>query len=129
MDKAEKIWKRASRGGGRELGEGDAALAGALAFHALVREGGVLHAFEDLSPKKLQKARDGFAFLGLSQVTRFVEDTAQSIADTAWDDEGAVEALESGSNEAYAALLPDDQPLKDAFRTRLAEHPEAFTNP
>ena len=126
MDKAEKIWKRASRGGGRELGEGDTALAAALAFHVLVREGGVLHAFEGLSSRKLQRARDGFAFLQLPRVARFVEDTAQSIADTAWDDEGAVEVLESATSAAYAALLPDDQPLRDAFRARLAEQPEAF---
>lgn len=127
MDKAEKIWKRATRGGGKGPGEGDVALAAALAFHALARDGGVLHAFEGLSAKKLQRARDGFAFLQLPAVTGFIEDTAQSIADTSWDDEAAVEALETSTDEAYAALLPDDQHLKDALRARLAERPEAFS--
>ena len=73
MDDADRIWNRATQGGGDEPREGDAALSAALAFHGLAMNGGVLHAFDVLSPEELGRARDGFAWLELSEVAQFLE--------------------------------------------------------
>lgn len=126
MDDADEIWNRATRGGGADPREGDAALSASLAFHSLAMNGGVLHAYEALPAEELGRARDGFAWLALTEVAQFLEATAQSIADTNWDDEEAVDALEASTDDAYEAVLPDDQALEEAFRSRLAEQPEAF---
>ena len=88
--------------------------------------GGLLHAYEVLTAEELGRARDGFAWLELTDVAAHLEATAQKIETTNWDDEDAVDALEAGSGDGYQALLPDDRALESAFRSRLAEHPEAF---
>lgn len=126
MDRADDIWNRATTGGGPTAREGDLALSAALLFHGAVMGGGVLHAYETLTADELQRARDGFVWLALSDVARFVEETAQSIAGTDWDDHEAAGALEASTDEAYDALVPDDEILDAAFRARLAEKPKAF---
>lgn len=128
MDNPDDIWNRATRGGGSNPGPGDAALSAALAFHGLAMNGGVLHAFEVLDADELGRARDGFTWLALTEVAQFLEATAQSIANTDWDDEEAVDALEASSDDAYEAVFPNDQVLEDAFRQRLAQQPDAFNS-
>jgi hypothetical protein len=127
MDDADQIWNRATQGGGDQPRAGDAALSAALAFHGLAMNGGVLHAYEVLSPEELGRARDGFAWLELSDVARFLEDTAQSIAETNWDDEDAVDALETNADDRYEMVVPHDQALEDAFRQQFATRREAFS--
>jgi hypothetical protein len=127
MDDADRIWNRATHGGGDRPREGDAALSAALAFHGLAMNGGVLHAFEVLGPEELGRARDGFAWLELSDVAQFLEETAQLIAATNWDDEEAIDALEAGADDRYEVVLPNDQALEDAFRRRFATRREAFS--
>lgn len=127
MDDADDIWNRATQGGGDRPGKGDAALSAVLAFHGLAMNGGVLHAYEVLSPEELDRARDGFAWLQLSDAAQFLEDTAQSIAATNWDDEDAVDALEARADDSYEVALPDDQALADAFRRQLVARREAFS--
>lgn len=126
VDDAEEVWNRATTGGGTSPGEGDAALSAALAFHSLAMNGGVLHAYEVLTAEELGRARDGFAWLALTDVAAYLEATAQQIETTNWDDEAAVDTLEASAGDGYQALLPDDATLESAFRSRLAEHPEAF---
>lgn len=126
MGDADEVWNRATTDGGTSLGEGDAALSAALAFHSLAMNGGVLNAFEVLTAEGLGRARDGFAWLSLTEVAMFLAATAQEIETTNWDDEDAVDALEAISGDGYQALLPDDRALESAFRSRLAQHPEAF---
>ena len=126
MDDADQIWNRATTGGGPDPREGDAALSASLSFHGLAMNGGVLHAYEVLGPDELHRARDGFAWLALTDVPQFVEATAETISATDWDDEDAVDALERSADDGYEAVLPDDQALENAFRRRLAEQPEAF---
>ncbi|WP_406830504.1 hypothetical protein ABEG17_00290 [Pedococcus sp. KACC 23699] len=126
MDDADEIWNRATRGGGNAPREGDIALAASLAFHGLAMNGGVLHAFEVLSEEELSRARNGFVWLALPEVARFMEDTAQQIGDTDMEDEDAADALEESADDSYEHALPSDQALEDAFRRQLAERPEAF---
>ncbi len=126
MDDADQIWNRATSGGGPDPREGDAALAASLSFHSLAMNGGILHAYEVLSPEELQQARDGFAWLALTDVAQFVEATAETISATNWDDEEAVDALEASADDGYEEVLPDEEALENAFRGRLAEQPEAF---
>jgi hypothetical protein len=126
MDRADEIWNRATTGGGESPREGDIALAASLAFHGLVMNGGVLHAFEVLSAEELGRARDGFTWLGMPEVAHFLEDTARSIAETDWDDNDAGDALEASTDESYDRVLPSDQALEDAFRRLLAERPQSF---
>lgn len=127
MDKADEIWNRATVGGGDTPREGDVALAASLAFHGLAMNGGVLHAFEVLSAEYLGRARDGFTWLGMPEVARFLEDTARSIAETDWDDESAGDALEASTDDAYDRLVPSDQALEEAFRRQVDKRPEAFS--
>ena len=126
MDRADDIWNRATRGAGRGSREGDVALAGALLFHGMAMNGGVLHAYETLGATELQRARDGFAWLALPDVAAFIEETAQAIAGLDWDDDEAGDAFEASTEQAYATLIPDDAALEAAFRDRLAEKPKAF---
>ena len=114
MDDADQIWNRATQGGGDQPRKGGAALSAALAFHGLAMNGGVLHAYEVLGPEELGRARDGFAWLELSDVAQFLEDTAESIAATHWDDEDAVDALEASVDDRYELVLPSGQALEDA---------------
>jgi hypothetical protein len=86
----------------------------------------VLHAYEVLTAEELGRARDGFEWLALTDVAAFLESTAQQIETTNWDDEAAVDTLEAHSDDGYPTLVPDDATLESAFRSRLAEHPEAF---
>jgi len=126
MDDEDRIWNRATQGGGDQPRAGDAALSAALAFHGLAMNGGVLHAYEVLSAEELGRAREGFAWLELSDVAQFLEDTAQSIAATNWDDEDAVDALEASADDRYELVLPNDQALEDAFRRQFAMRRQAF---
>ena len=127
MDAADDVWNRATQGGGDDPGEGDAALAAALAFHNPVMNGGVLHAFEVLSVQELGAAREGFAWLGLTDVSAFLDRTAATLADTDEGDDDAIDALEAAADEEYERLLPDDDAdVERAFRARLAERPDAF---
>ena len=127
MDQADEIWNRATVGGGDAPREGDVALAASLAFHGLAMNGGVLHAFAVLSAGELGRARDGFTWLAMPEVAQFMEDTAQLIAETDWNDDHAGDALEASADDSYDRILPSDQALEEAFRRRLAERPEAFT--
>ena len=127
MDDADQIWNRATQGGGDQPREGDAALSAALVFHGLAMNGGVLHAYDVLSPEELGRARDGFAWLELSEVAQFLEDTAQSIAATNWDDEDAVVTLEASADDRYGLILPNDQALEDAFRRQFAMSRQSFS--
>ena len=63
----------------------------------------------------------------LADVAQFVEDTAQSIAATNWDDEDAVDALEASADDRYELVLPNDQALEDAFRRQFATSRQAFS--
>ena len=127
MDAADDVWNRATHGGGDDPGEGDAALAAALAFHGLVMNGGALHAFEVLSAQEVAAAGDGFAWLGLADVAAFVQRTADTLGATDEGDDEALDALEAATDEEYERLLPDDDAdVERAFRVRLAERPDAF---
>jgi uncharacterized protein YfdQ (DUF2303 family) len=67
------------------------------------------------------------AWLELSEVAQFLEDTAQSIAGTNWDDEDAVDALEASADDRYEVVLADDQALDDAVRRKFVTSREAFS--
>ena len=126
MDSADQIWNRATQGGSFNPRRGDAALSAALSFHSLVMNGGVLHAFEVLSVEELDRARDGFAWLTLTDVANFLDVTGHTIAGTDEADDDALDALEVTTDDDYQILLPDDQALEDAFRQRLADDADAF---
>jgi hypothetical protein len=52
----------------------------------------------------------------------------QEVDAGALDDDDRAEALEVRADDEYGRAIPGDRTLVDAFRTRLAEDPDAFTS-
>jgi hypothetical protein len=82
--------------------------------------GGVLDALTELDPVELDDAIEGYRYLDLVQVADVVEPLRQE-CDRRTDDEFEVEA-----DARYAALVPDDAMLVEAFERRLRERPGDF---
>ena len=66
------IWNRACEGGGDAPRPGDRHLASLLLYHGAAMNGGMFHATECLSVLELQKAKDGYAYLGLTEVVALI---------------------------------------------------------
>lgn len=127
MDAADEIWNRsAMNGGGPDPSRGDLALTAVLGLHSLAMSGGLLDAVERVTPEQLAAAVEGYQWLGLDQAAEVVAMVRQEMDAGALDDNDRAEALEVRADDEYARAIPRDQTLIDAFRTRLAEVPDAF---
>jgi hypothetical protein len=89
--------------------------------------GGLLDAVERTTPEQLEAAQAGFRWLRLDPAADVVAMVQQEVDAGVLDDDRA-EALEVRADDEYGRAIPGDQTLVDAFRTRLAEAPDAFTS-
>jgi hypothetical protein len=127
MDAADEVWNRAAMAsGGPEPREGDTALSSVLAVHNLAMSGGLMNAAEQSAPDQLDAAEAGFHWLRLGAAADVVAMVRREIEAGALDDDDSAEALEGRADDEYARVLPTDQTLVDAFKTRLIEEPTAF---
>lgn len=129
MDAAGEIWNRAAMyGGGLRPSLGDLALAAVLRLHNLAMSGGLLDAVERMTLEQLDAAQAGYHWLRLDPAADVVAMVRREIDAGALDDDDRAGALEMRADDEYGRVVPGDQTLVDAFRTRLAEDPDAFTS-
>jgi hypothetical protein len=128
MDAADDVWNRAAMaGGGPDPHSGDAALASVLGVHNMAMSGGLLNAVEQATPDQLDAAEAGFRWLRLDAAAGVVAMVRREVeAGALDDDDDRAEALEGRADDAYGRVVPTDQTLVDAFRSRFAEEPQAF---
>lgn len=113
-----KVWNRAAlEAGGANPLEGDKALTALLAVHGMIMNGGVDHALEVLPALEFAAGIAGFRYFGLAEVAAVLE--AASAADLGWE----------RFNLRYAALIPADDTIVDAFRQKYHASPEVFAPP
>lgn len=115
---ADKVWNRAcGRSDCDNPGAGDSALAALITFHSLAMNSGVLHALETCSEVRVKAAADGYRFFGLAELANVIEAALAEVQEVQrrGDDLEELEQLEQVLEDRYAARVPDDQILVDAF--------------
>jgi hypothetical protein len=127
MDAVDEVWNRAAMaGGGPAARGGDASLASVLSVHSMAMSGGLLNAVEQANPDQLEAAEAGYRWLRLDTAADVVAMVRREIETGALDDEDRADALEARADDDYGRVVPTDQALLDAFRTRWSEDPDAF---
>lgn len=127
MDAADDVWNRAAMaGGGPHPHKGDAALVSVLAVHNMAMSGGLLNTVEQATPDQLDAAEAGFRWLRLDAAAGVVAMVRREVEAGALDDDDRAEELEGRADDEDGRVVPADQTLVDAFRTRFAEDPQAF---
>jgi hypothetical protein len=115
----DRVWNRAAlERGGAEPREGDRALAALLRVHGDVRNGGFDHAVDCLGAAELREGLEGYRWFGLSEAAAVVEEAMTARGDD-----------RTGFDERYAAVVPSDATLADAFERAYRARPEAFAPP
>ena len=121
MTDADQIWNRALDRDVPALAAGDRALSSLLRAHGLAMNGGVLHAVELLSSEELARARDGYAFFGLSNIADLFLRALVAL------EEGRdLGALESRFDQEYEGYIPDDSALFSRFESHFRSNPGDF---
>jgi hypothetical protein len=111
----DKVWNRAAlQSGGAKLLEGDMALIALLAVHGMIMNGGVDHALEVLSPPDFAAGIAAFRYFGLGEVAAVLE--AATASGMGWE----------RFNATYAALVPADDTIVEAFHQKYRAFPEVF---
>jgi hypothetical protein len=80
----------------------------------MVMNGGVDHALEVLPPSEFASGIAGFRYFGLAEVAAVLE--TASAANLGWE----------RFNLRYAALVPADDTIVEAFHRKYCASPEAF---
>jgi hypothetical protein len=112
MTTVDLIWNRACKGEGRNLCNGDRALAALLKAHGLTMNGGLLHAVECLSASELAEAQSGYRFFNFDSVAKLL-----AVARRFWEAGDDLEYYESQLNHDYTARIPDDSSLFERFKS------------
>jgi hypothetical protein len=128
VDRADDIWNRAALGGGGGTRAGDLALSAVLKLHGLAMSGGLVDAIERLTPAEADAAEAGYRWLGLGPAADVVASVRREVDAGALDDDERAEALELRADEEYGHVIPADDTLESALRTRLAAEPDAFSS-
>jgi len=118
---SDRVWNRATEGGGPEPRTGDRALAALLRAHGYTMNGGVLHAVECLVAEELDAACRGYAYYGFDAIPDLLR-YAASIP----DDDPRAEIEEARLDADYAAVIPSDETLANAFAADFEAHPDAY---
>lgn len=127
MDPADEVWNRAAMAeGGPDARQGDIALASVLVVHSAAMSGGLLNAVEQAAPDQLDSAEAGFRWLRLDTAADVVAMVRREVEAGALDDDDRAEDLEQRADDEYGRVVPTDQAIVDAFRSRLADEPPAF---
>jgi hypothetical protein len=114
------VWNRACYGGGEQPRAGDAHLAALLHFHGAAMNGGVLHAIQFCSKKELNQARQGYAYLGLAEVSALISKAVNVLAT-----EDSPGDFERDLDSEYSRTAGDSI-LTDRFQDRYEGSPEDF---
>jgi len=115
LNERDKVWNRAAlEAGGANPLEGDKALAALLSVHGMVMNGGVDHALDVLPPSEVAAGIAGFRYFGLAEVAAVLEAASASNLDREFFD------------LKYAALIPADDIVVDAFHRKYRASPDAF---
>ncbi|MDX6275340.1 MAG: hypothetical protein QOJ92_2550 [Frankiales bacterium] len=89
--------------------------------------GGVLHGYEVQSEAEVAAAVAAYRYFGLDQAAAAVEWLVAEASDVDLDsDTDAAERLEVEGDARYAAAVPTDATLVEAFERRYRAEPEAF---
>jgi hypothetical protein len=115
------IWNRACTGHVNMAFPGDRALASLLRAHALVMNGGVIHAIECLTGEQLADAKAGFRFYGLESIVSTLSQ-AEAVLRAGEDPE----IYESELDQNYSGMIPDDVFLVSIFRNHLNSKPSEY---
>jgi hypothetical protein len=118
---SDKIWNRALDPAGASLREGDKALGAMLRFHNEAMSAGVLHAIGYFSPEERAAAQHGYRLYGFDAVAELISTPIDDDADP--DD---LEDLDDELDDAYAAAIPLDDTIVQAFEAHLASHPQMY---
>ena len=116
-----RVWNRATEGGGPEPRDGDRALSALLLAHGYAMNGGVLHAVECLDAEQLDAACRGYVHFGFAAIPDLLRSAALIV-----DADPLAEIEESRLDADYATVIPDDQILVNAFTTDFEMHPDAY---
>ncbi len=122
LSEADLVWNRACFGNLDRLGlRGDRALTAMVLFHGFVMNGGILHPFDCLQPRKLAAAKSGYRFFGFHDVAEFISDVqiALNLSETS-------DAQEASFNQHYGKLVPDDEALAKRFEEYFRTHRSDF---
>ena len=82
--------------------------------------GGVVEALTDLDPSEIDEALDGYAYMGLNDAAGIITALRQDFAGRSTDE------FEAEADSRYAAVVPDDDVLVDAFARLFRERPGDF---
>jgi hypothetical protein len=119
---ATRVWNRAAtEGGGPDPGTGDEMLTALLLAHGQIESGGVLNAFDVLSPDQVAEAVRGYRYFGLTDAAAFLEREAAVPEDDRADEDEA--RLDKTYNED---LVPTDSVFDEPLARRLSESPGDF---
>ncbi len=118
---SDRVWNRATEGGGTQPGMGDRALAALLLAHGYTMNGGVLHAAECLAAEELDAACQGYAYYGFDAIPALLRYAANIV-----DDDPVAEKDEATLDASYATVIPSDRTLALAFTTDFEAHPDRY---
>jgi hypothetical protein len=123
-DASDAVWNRAAmEAGGPDARAGDQAVAGVLRFHSRAMSSGVVDSLTELDPVEVDEAIDGLCYLGL-------DDAAAVVTALRQDFEGrSADEYEAEADARYAAVVPDDDVLLDAFQRLFGARPSDFAPP
>lgn len=116
-----RVWNRATEGGGPEPSDGDRALAAMLLAHGYVMNGGVLHAVECLAADELDAACRGYDRYGFEAIAKLLRDAARIV-----HDDPLAETEEARLDASYAAVIPSDRTLVKAFEADFETRPDTY---
>ena len=118
---SDRVWNRATEGGGPQPRAGDRALAALLLAHGYTMNGGVLHAVECLAAEELDAACRGYAYYGFDAISDLLRYAASIV-----DDDPLAEIEEARLDANYATVIPSDQTLVNAFTADFETHPDTY---
>lgn len=122
------VWNRAAMSnGGPTPAVGDQALASVLGLHSLAMSGGLGSALEMRAPQEILAAIAGYRHFGL--------DGAGDVWQWLSDETGAHDpdqepeffyVLESEADNRYAAVVPTDDTILQAFQRHIEANPDQY---
>jgi len=125
---ADAVWNRAAMSnGGPTPAAGDQALARVLGLHSLAMSGGLLSALEMRAPEAVLAAIAGYRHFGLdgaADVWRWLSDETGT-HDSDQEPE-FFDVLESEADNRYAAVIPTDDTIAQAFQRHLEANPDQY---
>jgi hypothetical protein len=118
---SDRVWNRATEGGGPAPRDGDRALAALLLAHGYAMNGGVLHAVDCLNADQLDAACRAYVHFGFAAIPDLLRHGATIV-----DADPLTEIEEASLDARYATVIPNDETLVKAFSADYEAHPDAY---